>query len=48
MTFPTPHIGHSRHDGCQSKPSEKDHDLPGTFGIAVSIPNHYTIRHVFE
>jgi hypothetical protein len=39
MTFPTPHIGHSRHGlfftrpDCQSnaKPSEKDHDfdLPG-------------------
>jgi hypothetical protein len=30
---------------CQShaKPSEKDHDLPGTFGLAVSIANHYTI-----
>jgi hypothetical protein len=28
---------------CQSnaKPSEKDHDLPGTFGLAVSIPNHF-------
>jgi hypothetical protein len=23
------------------KPSERDHDLPGTFGVAVSIPNHY-------
>jgi hypothetical protein len=37
MTFPTPHIVHSRHGlfftrlDCQSnaKPSEKDHDLPG-------------------
>jgi hypothetical protein len=37
MTFPTPHIGHSRHGlfftrlDCKSnaKPSEKDHDLPG-------------------
>jgi hypothetical protein len=37
MTFPTPHIGHSRHGrfftslDCQlnAKPSEKDHDLPG-------------------
>jgi hypothetical protein len=37
MSFPTPHIGHSRHGlfftrlDCQSnaKPSEKDHDLPG-------------------
>jgi hypothetical protein len=37
MTFPTPHIGHSRHGlfftilDCQSnaKPSEKDHNLPG-------------------
>jgi hypothetical protein len=35
---------------CQSyaKPSEKDHDLPGirtrTFGLAVSIANHYTIK----
>jgi hypothetical protein len=30
---------------CQSnaKPSEKDHDLPGNFGVAVTIPNHYTI-----
>jgi hypothetical protein len=36
MTFPTPHIGHSRHGlfftilDCQSnaKPSEKEHDLP--------------------
>jgi hypothetical protein len=36
MTFPTPHIGHSRHGlfftrpDCQSnaEPSEKDHDLP--------------------
>jgi hypothetical protein len=30
-----------------AKLSEKDHDLPGfdlgTFGLAVSIPNHYTI-----
>jgi hypothetical protein len=48
LTFLTPHIGHSRHGlfftrlNCQSnaKPSEKDHDLPGTFGLAVSIPNH--------
>jgi hypothetical protein len=51
----TPHIGHSRHGlfftifNCHSivKPSEKDHDLPGvqtqTIGLAVSIPNHYTI-----
>jgi hypothetical protein len=45
MTFPTPHIGHSRHGlffttlDCQSNdnPSEKDHDLPGIFRIAVSI-----------
>jgi hypothetical protein len=37
MTFPTPHIGHSRHDlyftrfDCQTnaKTSEKDHDLLG-------------------
>jgi hypothetical protein len=37
MTFPTPHIGHSRNGlffirlNCQSnaKPSEKDHELPG-------------------
>jgi hypothetical protein len=31
---------------CQSnaKPSEKDHNLPGTIGVAVSIPNHYTIE----
>jgi hypothetical protein len=37
MTFPTPHIGHSRYGlyftrlDCQSnaKPSEKDHDLSG-------------------
>jgi hypothetical protein len=37
MTFPTPHIGHSRHDlfftrlDCQfnAKLSEKDYDLPG-------------------
>jgi hypothetical protein len=37
VTFPTPHIGHSRHGisftrlDCQSNalPSEKDHDLPG-------------------
>jgi hypothetical protein len=51
MTFPTPHMGHSRHGSfftrldCQSngKPSHKDHDLLGTFGVAVSIPNHYTI-----
>jgi hypothetical protein len=51
MIFPTPHIGHSRHGlfftrlDCQSnaKPFEKDHDLPGTFGVAVSMPNHYTI-----
>jgi hypothetical protein len=30
---------------CQSnvKPSEKDHDLPGTSGLAVGMPNHYTI-----
>jgi hypothetical protein len=30
-----------------AKLSEKDHDFPGfepgTFGLAVSIPNHYTI-----
>jgi hypothetical protein len=46
MTFPTPHKGHSRHGlfftrpDCQSNanPSEKDHDLLGTFGVAVSIP----------
>jgi hypothetical protein len=56
MTFPTPHIGHSRHGlfftklDCQSnaEPSEKDQKdypgfEPGTFGVAVSIPNHYTI-----
>jgi hypothetical protein len=38
MTFPTRHIGHSRHGlffirlDCQSNtdPSDKDHDLPGT------------------
>jgi hypothetical protein len=52
---PTPHIGHSRHGlfftrlNCQSnaKPSEKDQDLPRIrtrdFGVAVRIPNHYTI-----
>jgi hypothetical protein len=41
MTFATPHIGHWRHGlfftrlDCQSnnKPSEKDHDLPGTLGV---------------
>jgi hypothetical protein len=54
MTFSTPHIGHSRYGlfftrlDCQSnaKPSEKDQDPgfePGTFGVAVSIPNLYTI-----
>jgi hypothetical protein len=51
MTFPTPHIGIFYKMDCQShaKPSEKDHDLPGirfepgTFGLAVSIANHYTI-----
>jgi hypothetical protein len=46
MTFPTPHIGHSRHGffftrlDCQfnAKPSEKDHGFePGTFGVAVKI-----------
>jgi hypothetical protein len=53
MTFPTPHIGHSRHGlfftrlNCKSnaKPSEKDHDLPGTFEVAVSTqPLHYLGR----
>jgi hypothetical protein len=42
MTFSTPHMGHSRHGlfftrfDCQSnaKPSEKDHDLPGTFRLS--------------
>jgi hypothetical protein len=35
LTFPTPHIGHSRHGlfftrlDSNAKPSEKDHDLPG-------------------
>jgi hypothetical protein len=51
MTFPTRHIGHSSHGlfftrlDCQSnaKPSEKDHDLHGTFGVEVNIPNHYSI-----
>jgi hypothetical protein len=28
-----------------AKPSEKDHDLPGTFGLAVSIANHHLGRH---
>jgi hypothetical protein len=57
MTFPTPHIGHSRrglfftrpdYQSNNAKPSEKDHDLPGTFGVAVSIPNHYTIKVVLR
>jgi hypothetical protein len=55
LIFLTPHIGYSRHGlfftilDCHSnvKPSEKNHDLPGaqtrTIGLAVSIPNHYTI-----
>jgi hypothetical protein len=51
MTFPTPHIGHSRHglfftrlDGqSNAKPSEKDLGYePGLFGAAVSISYHYT------
>jgi hypothetical protein len=45
MTFLNSRVGYSRHGlfftrlDCQSnaKPSEKD------FGLAVSIPNHYTI-----
>jgi hypothetical protein len=28
-------------DVSNAKPSEKDHELPGTFGLAVSIANHY-------
>jgi hypothetical protein len=48
MTFPTPHVGHSRHGlfftrlDCQSnaKPFEKDMTYPGfkpvTFGAAIS------------
>jgi hypothetical protein len=41
MTYSTPHIGHTRHDerweiDCQN------HDLPGIFGLAVSIANHTT------
>jgi hypothetical protein len=50
MTFPTPHIGHSRHGFIfyKTEPSEKDHDdLPEIrtrdLGLAVSIANHYTI-----
>jgi hypothetical protein len=57
MTFPTPHIGHSRHGlfftrlDCQynAKLSEKDPGFePGTFGVAVSIPNHHTIEVVLN
>jgi hypothetical protein len=48
-----PHIGHSRHglfftkSECQSnaKPSEKDHDLPGTFGLA---DNHFNEQPTFK
>jgi hypothetical protein len=54
MTFPTPLIGHSRHGlfftrlDCQSnaKPSEKDNDLPGTFRVAVNIPNNLGRLHM--
>jgi hypothetical protein len=55
MTFPTPHIGHSRH-GLFFTRWIVNHMLnllkrtmtypgfePGTFGLAVSIANHYTI-----
>jgi hypothetical protein len=56
MTFPTPHIGHSRHGlfftrlDCQSnpKPSE-NHDLPGIQirDLKSSIPNHLGRRNLF-
>jgi hypothetical protein len=50
MTFPTTHIGHSRHSlfftrlDCQSnvKPSEKDHDLPGIRTRDPWSSSHYT------
>jgi hypothetical protein len=51
ITISTPHIGHSRHGlffkrldyQYNAKPSEKAVTMAGTFGLAVSIPNHYTI-----
>jgi hypothetical protein len=54
MTFPTQHKGHSRHGlflqdwivnpmlNLLKKTINRGFE-PGTFGVAVSIPNHYTI-----
>jgi hypothetical protein len=54
MTFPTPHIGHSRHGlfftrwivnpmlNLLKRTMTYPGFEPGTFGLAVSIANHYT------
>jgi hypothetical protein len=56
MTFPTPHIGHSSHGlfftrwivnpmlNLLKRTMTYPGFEPGTFGLAVSIANHYTSR----
>jgi hypothetical protein len=55
-TFPTPHIGHSRHGlfftkrivnpmlNLLKRTMTYPGFDPGTFGVAVSIPNHYNVN----
>jgi hypothetical protein len=58
MTFSTPHIGHSRHGlfftrwianqmlNLLKRTMTYPGFEPGTFGLAVSIANHYTVHNL--